>query len=79
VEIQSLLSIHPETLGGHPVFKGTRVPVETFFDHLKQGISIDDFLDDFPTVTKEQAIGILELTGKLFSARNLTQIYEAVV
>lgn len=79
MEIQSLLSIHPETLGGQPVFKGTRVPVETFFDHLKQGISIDDFLDDFPTVTKEQAIGILELTGKLFSARNLTQIYEAVV
>jgi uncharacterized protein (DUF433 family) len=79
VEIQSLLSIHPETLGGQPVFKGTRVPVETFFDHLKQGISIDDFLDDFPTVTKEQAIGILELTGKLFSAGNLTQIYEAVV
>jgi uncharacterized protein (DUF433 family) len=53
--------------------------VETLFDHLKQDISIDDFLDDFPTVTKEQAIGILELTGKLFSARNLTQLYEAIV
>lgn len=79
MEIQSLISIDSETLGGQPVFKGTRVPVETFFDHLEQGISIDDFLDHFPTVTKEQAIGILELTGKLFSARNLTQLYEAVV
>ncbi len=78
MKIQSLISIDSETLGGQPVFKGTRVPVETLFDHLEQGISIDDFLYDFPTVTKEQAIGILELAGKLFSARNLTQLYEAV-
>lgn len=78
MEIQSLISIDTETLGGQPVFKGTRVPVETLFDHLEQGISVADFLEDFPTVTKEQAIGILEVAGKLFSARNFTQLYEAV-
>ena len=78
MEIQSLISIDSEILGGQLVFKGTRVPVETLFDYLEQAISIDDFLEDFPTVTKEQTIDILNLAGKLFSARNLIQLYEAV-
>lgn len=50
----------PETLGGTPVFFGSRVPVQTFFDYLEGGDSLDDFLDDFPSVTKEQAIEVLE-------------------
>ena len=63
MELELLTSIDIETLGGQPVFKGTRVPVETLFDHLEQGISIADFLHDFPTVSKEQAIGILEFVS----------------
>lgn len=78
MEIKALISIDNDTLGGQPVFKGTRVPVETLFDHLEEGISIDDFLDDFPTVTKEQAIGVLEIAGKFFSASNFSQLYETV-
>jgi uncharacterized protein (DUF433 family) len=49
----------PDILGGTPVFRGTRVPVESLFDHLAEGISLDDFLDDFPSVGREQAVGVL--------------------
>jgi uncharacterized protein (DUF433 family) len=45
---------------GTPVFSGTRVPVQTFIDYIKAGESIDDFLDGFPTVTKEQIVAFLE-------------------
>ncbi|MEA5467690.1 DUF433 domain-containing protein [Spirulina sp. 06S082] len=47
-------------MSGTPVFAGTRVPVQTFWDYLKAGESINDFLDGFPTVTREQAIALLE-------------------
>ena len=47
-------------MGGTPVFRGTRVPVETLIDYLEGGDSIDDFLDGFPTVSREQVIAFLE-------------------
>jgi uncharacterized protein (DUF433 family) len=50
----------PEILGGEPVFKGTRVPVKSLFDHLKAGDSIEDFLDGFPSVKREQVVTLLE-------------------
>lgn len=59
-----IVSVSPEIMGGTPVFAGTRVPVQTLLDYLKAGESIDDFLDGFPTVTREQVIGFLEETGK---------------
>ena len=64
-ENHPLISISREVMGGTPVFTGTRVPVQTLFDYLKAGESIDDFLDGFPTVTREQAIALLEEAGKL--------------
>jgi uncharacterized protein (DUF433 family) len=51
----------PEVMGGTPVFAGTRVPVQTLMDYIKGGESIDDFLDGFPTVTREQVIAFLEV------------------
>ena len=51
-------------MGGTPVFSGTRVPVQTLLDYLKAGDSIDDFLDGFPTVTREQVLNLLEEAGK---------------
>lgn len=60
----SMISKSPDIMSGTPVFTGTRVPVQTFFDYLKAGESIDDFLDGFPTVTREQAIALLEEVGK---------------
>ncbi|RMG64202.1 MAG: DUF433 domain-containing protein [Bacteroidetes bacterium] len=76
---EDVISMDPGTLNGTPVFVGTRVPVETLFDHLERGISIADFLDDFPTVTKEQAIAILEMAGKVLSSQKFPQVYEAAV
>ena len=50
----------PEILGGTPVFTGTRVPVQAFIDYLEEGRSLDEFLEDFPTVTREKATEALE-------------------
>ena len=50
----------PEILGGTPVFTGTRVPVQNLIEHLEAGDSIDDFLQGFPSVRREQVIGFLE-------------------
>jgi uncharacterized protein (DUF433 family) len=52
----------PEIMSGTPVFVGTRVPVHTLIDHLASGVSLDEFLDDFPTVKREQAVAFLTLS-----------------
>ena len=56
----ALIVSNPEILSGTPVFSGTRVPVKNLTDSLEHGHSIDEFLDDFPTVTREQVIRFLE-------------------
>jgi uncharacterized protein (DUF433 family) len=56
----SVISRDPEIMGGTPVFNGTRVPVQTLLDYLEAGESIDEFLEGFPTVTREQVIAFLE-------------------
>jgi uncharacterized protein (DUF433 family) len=55
-----VVHVDPEILGGTPVFKGTRVPVETFFDYVQGGEPLSEFLEDFPTVTSEQVVELLE-------------------
>ena len=50
-----------DILGGTPVFRGTRVPVQTLIDYLEAGDRLEDFLDDFPTVSKEQAVAALQI------------------
>ncbi|MFY9983161.1 MAG: DUF433 domain-containing protein [Chthoniobacterales bacterium] len=50
----------PNILGGEPVFAGTRVPIRSFFDHLEAGDSIEDFLEGFPSVKREQVLVLLE-------------------
>lgn len=62
----------PEILGGTPVFLGTRVPVKNLYDYLEAGDPLDDFLNDFPSVTREQAVAALEL------AREMTEAHAAV-
>ena len=59
-----IISVSPSVMSGTPVFAGTRVPIQTLLDYLKAGESIDDFLDGFPTVTREQVIALLEEAGK---------------
>lgn len=76
--LPDVISISPKVMGGTPVFKGTRVPVQSLFDHLELGISVDDFLDDFPAVSKEQVVATLKIAERLLTATNLNSIYEAV-
>ncbi len=55
------INIDPETMGGTPVFTGTRIPVQTLFDYMEGGDDLNEFLDDFPTVSKETAIQVLNM------------------
>jgi uncharacterized protein (DUF433 family) len=55
----------PEILGGTPVFRGTRVPFQALLDYLQGGQTLDEFLDDFPTVSKRAAVAALELAQSL--------------
>jgi len=57
---QLIITCSPDILGGTPVFTGTRVPVQTLLDYLEGGETIDDFLEGFPTVKREQVIAFLE-------------------
>ncbi|MEK6375066.1 MAG: DUF433 domain-containing protein [Acidobacteriota bacterium] len=58
----------PEILSGTPVFVGTRVPVQALLDYLAGGETIEEFLDDFPGVSREQAVGFLEEAGRALIA-----------
>ncbi len=58
--LQSVIHSDPEILGGTPVFIGTRVPAQALIDYLEAGRPLDEFLDDFPSVTREQAVAALE-------------------
>ncbi len=58
---RTYIEVNPEILGGTPVFRGTRVAVQTLFDYLESS-SLDDFLEGYPSVSKEQAIGVIEFS-----------------
>ena len=55
-----LVTVDPEIHSGTPVFRGTRVPIKTLFDHLEAGDSLEVFLDDFPSVSRQLAVAVLE-------------------
>ena len=61
-----MINISPEVMGGTPVFAGTRVPVATVLDYVKAGESIDDFLEGFPTVSREQVLSFLNVITEQF-------------
>jgi uncharacterized protein (DUF433 family) len=60
-----IVSIDSEIMGGTPCFVGTRVPIQTLLDYVEAGDSIDEFLDGFPTVSKEQVVAYLEESKRL--------------
>jgi uncharacterized protein (DUF433 family) len=64
VKLEAIIHSDAEILGGTPVFVGTRVPVQSLFDHLEAGDSITDFLEGFPSVRREQVIAVLESSRK---------------
>jgi uncharacterized protein (DUF433 family) len=62
MSVNDLIERDPEKLGGTPVFYGTRVPIKNLFDCLESGESLDEFLEQFPTVTRDQVLKVLELS-----------------
>lgn len=70
---QNVIYRSPDILGGTPVFMGTRVPIRTLIDYLENGDRLEDFLDEYPSVTREQAIQVMELASEAI----LTQGNEA--
>ncbi len=63
--MQRIVARDPEVMHGTPVFSGTRVPVQTLFDYIENGESLDDFLEGFPTIRRECAIQVLEEAKEL--------------
>ena len=69
VDALSVVHSDPKISGGMPVFRGTRVPVQTLFDYLEGGETLDQFLDQFPSVSKQQALAALDLARNSVLAR----------
>ena len=76
MKVRDLITIDPEILSGTPVFKGTRVPIQSLFWHLESGVTIDEFLEDFPSVSREQVIELLEISNKMMTTPKVVQLYE---
>ena len=64
MERQNLIKVDPDIQGGTPCFSGTRVPVQSLFDYLARGRSLDYFLEQFPSVSREAAVGVLRMAGE---------------
>lgn len=65
------INIDSETMSGTPVFTGTRVPVQSLFDYIETGETIDEFLENFPSVKKEFAIQVLEMASKTLTSEKI--------
>lgn len=78
MDIKKIITVDKDILSGQPVFSGTRVPLESLFDHLEEGVSLDEFLDDFPTVSKQRAIALLDIANKILTSEKLEKIYASV-
>ena len=66
-----LINIDPEIMSGTPVFAGTRVPIKNLFDYIETGETVEEFLDDFPSVKKKQATRVLNLALELILSKEL--------
>lgn len=78
MKISEIITIDPEILGGTPVFAGSRVPVWSLFVHLEKGVSLEEFLEDFPSVKHEYAVALLEIVQQTFSSEQmLRHFYES--
>jgi uncharacterized protein (DUF433 family) len=69
MDTNEIIHSDPEIVSGTPVFVGTRVPAQALLDYLEGGETIDEFLDDFPSVSREQAVAFLEEAGRVLLSR----------
>ena len=70
MNIKELIEVNPRRMNGVPVFAGTRVPITHLFEYLEKGETLSEFLRQFPSVTHEHALGVLELSKESLLARN---------
>ena len=66
------INVDPEIMSGTPVFQGTRVPVDALLNNLEAGVSLDEFLENFPTVAREQALAVLEFSHETLKRLGLS-------
>jgi uncharacterized protein (DUF433 family) len=66
----NVIQINPEVLGGTAVFRGTRVPIQNLFDYLEEGQSVDEFLEEFPSVSREQVVELLRAAESELTSTN---------
>ncbi|MCF6353361.1 MAG: DUF433 domain-containing protein [Cyclobacteriaceae bacterium] len=76
--VEKYITVDKRIQNGQPVFNGTHVPVQTLFLHLEKGVTITEFLKDFPSVTEDQTIGVLEIANKFLASDQISKLYEAV-
>ncbi len=74
--ISSIITVDPEIVSGTPVFQNTRVPIQSLFDYIATGESIDDYLKDYPYITREQVNQVLRMAGDLLMQTARTISYE---
>ena len=70
MNIKEVIEVDPEKLSGVPVFRGTRVPIGHLFEYLEKGETLDEFLDQFPSVSRDQALAALELSKESLLAHH---------
>jgi uncharacterized protein (DUF433 family) len=68
------VTVHPEIQDGAPVFSGTRIRVETFYDYQRIGVSINEFLCDFPSITRDQAMEVFHLLKQSYSLEQIKNL-----
>ncbi len=78
MDLHKYIAVSPDIQFGKPVFKGTRVPVQSLFFHLEQGVSQNEFLEDFPGVSKEQAEEVIASAALVFQSENWEKIDEII-
>lgn len=78
MDIMTLITIDEDILGGLPVFSGIRVSIESLFDHIEAGVSLDTFLDNFPSVSRQQVTDLLEAANKLLTSKDIQSLYATV-
>jgi uncharacterized protein (DUF433 family) len=72
------VSVHPEVQDGAPVFSGTRIRVETFVDFLRIGVSVNEFLDEFPSITRDQALEVYDLLKQQYTLDEIKGLASAL-
>ncbi len=68
------VTVHPEIQKGAPVFSGTRIRIETFYDYIRIGVSVSEFLDEFPSITPDQAMEVYDLYCKRYTLEQIAAI-----